>query len=156
MSTPSLIPARDEHRDAIMAVLKTANMHHIPSQEMPHLDLRHAWVAVMDDTIVGFSAITMLDETRAKTTLLAVLPECRKHGIGRMLQERRMHAAIELGATTLTTNADRPETIDWYMKYFGYQKIGYLKKNHEFGLPRVDEWTTLLTDLLAWSKHHDG
>ena len=151
-----IIPALDQHRDDIMAVLETANMHHIPSREMPALDLSHGWVALLDDKIIGFSGFKMIDSTRAKTTLLAVLPSSRKHGIGRMLQEKRMLAAVELGAKTLTTNADQPETIGWYTKYFGYRKVGHLAKEHEFGLANIHEWATLEADLLAWIKSHDG
>ena len=151
----AILPARDAHRDEIMAVLETANMHHIPSAEMPALDLRHAWVAVMTGRVVGFCGLTMLDGCRAKTTLLAVLPECRRYGIGRRLQEKRMLAALDLGATTLITNADRPETIAWYRKHFGYREMGHLKKAHEFGLPDVDQWTPLATDLVAWREQHD-
>jgi len=156
----AIVPARDEHKDAIMATLESANMHHIPSKEMPSLDLSHAFVALMDGVVVGFSGIKMLAPVdgvgRAKTTLLAVLPEFRKHGIGRMLQERRMLAAIDLGAQVLITNADRPETIGWYKKHFGYREVGHVKKDHEFGLADVHEWTTLETDLLTWRASHDG
>lgn len=152
----AIIPASEAHRDAIMAALETANMHHIPSREMPELDLRHAWVAVMAGEVVGFSGISMLDAHRAKTTLLVVLPRHRQYGIGRRLQEKRMLAAMELGATTLITNADRPEAITWYTKYFGYREVGRLAKEHEFGLPDVHEWTTLETDLVAWKEHHDA
>lgn len=150
----SIIPARDELRDDIIRVLEPTNMHHIPSPEMPELDLTHAWVALVDGEVVGFSAIKMIDESTAKTTLLAVLPEHRKHGLGRLLQEKRMLAAWELGATKLITNADRPPTIAWYKKWFGYQEVGKLKKEHEFGLPEVDEWTTLETDLSTWRKRY--
>lgn len=156
MSDIRIIPAHAEYRGDIMAVLETANMHHIPSKEMPSLDLSHAWVALQDNKVVGFSGFKMLDATRAKTTLLAVLPKYRKHGLGRMLQEKRMVAAARLGATVLVTNADRPETIDWYKKYFGYRVVGHVKKDHEFGLVDVNQWTTLETDLTAWRESHDG
>ncbi|MDC0336213.1 GNAT family N-acetyltransferase [Pseudodesulfovibrio sp.] len=150
-----IIPATSAHRDDIMAVLETANMHHIPSKEMPELDLTHAWVALKDGQVVGFTGLTMLDDTRAKTTLLAVLPEYRQHGFGRMLQEKRMRAAIYLGAETLITNADNPKVIAWYTKFFGYRELKTIPKEHEFGLADVHEWTTLEADLLAWRDRND-
>ena len=50
----------------------------------------------------------------------------------------------------MITNADRPDTIDWYKKHFGYEKVGSIPKEHEFGLPDVHEWTTLRTNLKEW------
>jgi ribosomal-protein-alanine N-acetyltransferase len=46
------------------------------------------------------------------------------------------------------TNADRPETIEWYKRHFGYEVVGEITKLHEFGLPDVDRWTTLEASLL--------
>ncbi|HEY6770967.1 MAG TPA: hypothetical protein VI035_00800 [Solirubrobacterales bacterium] len=42
------------------------------------------------------------------------------------------------GATRVITNADRPETIAWYKRHFGYREVGEVAKLHEFGLPDVD------------------
>lgn len=47
------------------------------------------------------------------------------------------------GATRVVTNADRPETIAWYQRHFGYRIVGETDKAHEFGLRDVDRWTTL-------------
>jgi hypothetical protein len=49
----------------------------------------------------------------------------------------------DAGATRVITNADRPETIAWYERHFGYRRVGEVEKLHEFGLPDVDRWTTL-------------
>jgi len=136
----------------ILAVLETVNMHHIPSPEMPEFDLSCAFVARLHGVVVGVAGYKMLSATRAKTTLLAVLPEVRRLGIGRLLQERRMDALVALGIRTLTTNADRPETIAWYEKYFGYVRVGTLPKLHPFGRTDIAEWTTLETDLTRWRK----
>jgi hypothetical protein len=35
------------------------------------------------------------------------------------------------GAKTSTTNFDLPKTVEWYMTYFGYREVGWLKKLHE-------------------------
>ena len=53
----------------------------------------------------------------------------------------------EAGATRVITNADRPETIAWYKRHFGYREVAEVPKLHEFGLPDVDRWTTLEADL---------
>ena len=54
-----------------------------------------------------------------------------------------MRLMAEAGARRVITNADRPETIAWYERHFGYRKVGSVRKVHEFGLPDVDSWTTL-------------
>ncbi len=149
-------PAAPADWPDILAVLETANMHHIPSPEVPEFDLACAFVARLgnggDGRIVGVAGYKVLSATTAKTTLLAVLPEARRCGVGRLLQERRMDALCALGVRTLTTNSDRPETIAWYEKYFGYVRVGALQKLHPFGAADIDHWTTLETDLTRWRK----
>lgn len=149
-------PAAPGDWPGILAVLETANMHHIPSPEVPELDLACTFVARLPGKlagrIVGVAGYKVLSPTRAKTTLLAVLPEARRHGIGRLLQERRMDALRALGVETLSTNSDRPETIAWYEKHFGYVRVGSLPKQHPFGHAGIPEWTTLETDLTRWRK----
>ncbi len=83
---------------------------------------------------------------------MAVLPSCRGWGIGMRLQARRMEALCARGIRTLVTNADRPATIAWYKKHFGYREIGAIAKIHPFGDPDVSHWTTLQSDLVAWCK----
>lgn len=145
-------PARQEDMPAMLAILRTVNMHHIPSPEMPELDWRCCFVAEADNRLAGLCGYKIISASEGKTTLLAVLPEYRRGGIGQALQEERMRALLARGIRFLTTNADRPETIAWYKKHFGYQEIGFLPKKHEFGLPEVDCWTTLKTDLAAWDR----
>jgi N-acetylglutamate synthase-like GNAT family acetyltransferase len=151
----SIEPAREEDTSQILEIMKTANMHNVPSPEMPDLDWRCFFVARIEGKIVGAAGYKILSPTEAKTTLMAVYPEHRKHGIGRLLQERRMLALCEKGIEVLVTNADIPETIEWYKRHFGYRETGKLKKIHEFGRPDVDEWTTLQTDLVKWRKNYD-
>jgi N-acetylglutamate synthase-like GNAT family acetyltransferase len=151
----SLRPATADDYQAMVEVLRTANMHHIPSSEMPELDWRSCCVAEVDGRVVGMAGYRILSESTAKTTLLAVLPACRGLGIGNALQAWRMTELRNRGICTLTTNADRPETIAWYKKYFGYKEIGWLPKEHEFGRADIDRWTTLQTDLREWSPGSD-
>jgi ribosomal-protein-alanine N-acetyltransferase len=122
---------------------------------MPELDWTCFFVARMQGKIVGAAGYRILSATEAKTTLIAVDPGYRRYGIGSALQKKRMFALIQKGVKTLTTNADRPETIAWYKKNFGYEEIGKLKKLHEFGRPDIDEWTTLKTDLFQWKRGAD-
>jgi N-acetylglutamate synthase-like GNAT family acetyltransferase len=140
-------------REEMLRVLATVNMHHVPSPEMDDFDVGRWWVAESDGRIVGVAGFRLLGPSDApvgKTTLLAVDPEQREKGIGLALQELRMREMRRAGATRVITNADRPETIAWYKRHFGYREVGEVPKLHEFGLPDVDRWTTLEADLTRW------
>jgi 3-oxoadipate:acetyl-CoA acetyltransferase len=133
-------------RAEMLHVLETANMHRVPSPEMEDFDVGHWFVAERGGEVVGVAGYKLLDgagEVVGKTTLLAVDPAARGHGIGGALQRLRMGRMRDAGATRVITNADRPETIAWYERHFGYRKVGEVRKLHEFGLPDVDHWTTL-------------
>jgi len=149
-------PAESSDFPSMLAVLETANMHYIPSDEMPELDWHHCFVATRGDEVVGMSGYKILGDGQGKTTLMAVDPEYRRSGIGMSLQMERLLAMAQRGVQFVTTNADRPATIRWYQKHFGYRKIGNLKKIHEFGDPGVEEWTTLRLDLMAWMLEQAG
>jgi len=151
MSTVTIEPARAEDVPAIMELLKFANMHYIPSEEMPGLDYRYYFVARDGDRVVGASGYAVLSETEGKTQLMVVHPNYRRRGIGRMLQEARLRAMADRGVRTVITHADLPQTIEWYKKHFGYREVGRLKKVHEFGSPDIDTWTTLELDLERWA-----
>jgi len=139
--------ARPEHRDAIFGLLETANMHYIPSAEMPELTYDNYYVALGEGRVVGFCGFKILSETEAKTELMVVDPNLRGHGIGFRLQKHRMDIMRARGIKTLTTNSDLPATIQWYKTHFGYREVGRLKKVHEFGCPGIDHWTTLQVEL---------
>ena len=144
---PARLPA---DRKGMLDVLETANMHNIPSAEMDDFDVGHWYVAEDDSQIVGVAGFRILPTDAGpvgKTTLLAVHPAQRANGIGRSLQELRMDQMRDAGASRVITNADRPETIEWYQRHFGYRVVGELAKLHEFGLPDVDRWTTLEASL---------
>lgn len=147
---------------AILEVMRFFNMHHVPSAEMPALDPDRFFVARIDGKIVGAAGYAMLSPTEGKTTLLGVHPDLSGLGIGKALQIARLEAMYALGAQTVLTNADIPETIAWYKKHFGYREIGRLKKIHPFGLTQEDHWTTIRMDLLhymrerdAWAERHE-
>jgi len=149
-------PAAEEDVPAMMELLEIANMHHIPSEEMPELDWRRCFVARDAGRIVGMSGYKILSGTEGKTTLMVVAPDHRGRGIGMRLQTVRLVAMAKLGVKSVTTNADRPATIEWYRKHFGYRQVGTLKKVHQFGAPDVDHWTTLRMDLEAWAAERGG
>ena len=148
--------ARPEDQADILEVMRNFNMHRVPSPEMPALDLSRFFVARLGGRIVGAAGYTMLSPTEGKTTLLGVNPELSGLGIGKALQAARLEAMHALGAKTVLTNADVPETIAWYKKHFGYREIGRLKKLHSFGLENVDHWTTIRMDLDRYMRERDA
>jgi 3-keto-5-aminohexanoate cleavage enzyme len=142
--------AKPGDREAIREVMRPWNMHHVPSLEMEEIDLACFFIARADGRIVGAGGYKVLSEDRGKTTLLGVLPEYTSLGIGRALQEARLKALATLGVKRVTTNADRPRTIEWYKTLYGYKPVGTLEKLHSFGDPDVDRWTTLELDLTEY------
>lgn len=143
--------AQERDRPSIFRLLEQANMHHIPSEEMPELTYENYFVARLGAKLIGFCGYKIFSPTEAKTELMVVDEKYRGRGIGFMLQTRRMEDMLRKGIKTVITNADLPATIEWYKKYFGYQEIGRLKKLHEFGDRNIDHWTTLRSDLEAWN-----
>jgi N-acetylglutamate synthase-like GNAT family acetyltransferase len=139
--------ATEPDRGGILRVLECANFHNVPSPEMPELDIELFFVAEVAGTIVGVAGYKVTADGEGKTTLMAVEPAYRGEGVGEQLQRLRMDAMRGLGCTYVITNADRPPTIAWYKRKFGYREIGTLAKLHEFGDPGVDRWTTMQADL---------
>lgn len=143
---------RDSDKPQVMTLLKQVNMHDVPSPEMPEISWENYAVIRMDGKVVGFCGYKVLSDCEAKTELMAVDKACRGMGLGVKLQTYRMEQMARRGIKTLITNCDRPESIAWYMKHFGYEKVGKLKKEHEFGAPDIDCWTTLQVDLEKWAE----
>lgn len=141
---------------AIMRLLEQANMHRIPSAEMPALTFDNYWVARRGDEVLGFCGYKVLSATDAKTELMVVDESARGLGVGLLLQAKRMDEMLARGLRTVTTNADRPATIAWYKKHFGYREVGRLAKLHEFGDPHIGEWTTLQADLTEWARRRSA
>ena len=142
--------AQKDERDLILKVLEPWNMHHVPSPEMEELDLSCFYVAVEKGRIIGVSGFKMLDSGDGKTTLLGVLPEFGGKGIGKILQDKRLFEMHARGAKKVITNADRPATIKWYKKNYGYYEIGKLEKIASFGDDSIEHWTTLEMDLVKY------
>lgn len=127
-------------------------MHHVPSAEMAELDLDCFFVAEEKGAIVAAAGYRVLGEGRGKTTLLGVLPEWTGRGLGARLQDLRLEAMAAAGVHTVTTNADRPETIAWYKRRYGYREVGRVEKQRPFGLVSVAHWTTLELALDRWAR----
>lgn len=144
--------AKEEHKTDIFRLLKQANMHYIPSEEMPELTYENYFVAIYHGTIVGFCGYKILSEHDAKTELMVVDNKFRGNGIGYALQVYRMVEMFKKRIQKVTTNTDLPSSINWYKKYFGYNEVNKIKKIHEFGDPHIDEWVTLQVDLVKWNN----
>ena len=144
--------ATEEDRSVILRLLEQANMHHIPSPEMPAVTYENYFVARHQGRVVGFSGYKQLSADAGKTELMVVDRAGRGQGVGLQLQERRMEDMLARGIRTLTTNADLPATISWYKRHFGYREVGKLEKLHDFGDPGISQWTTLQVDLRAWDE----
>lgn len=149
--TITIRKAVETDKPRIFELLRQANMHYVPSPEMPELSFENYYVAESGGKIAGFCGYKVLSPTTAKTELMVVDKAFRGHGVGNLLQEFRMQKMAEQGIELLTTNTDLPPTIAWYKKHFGYRQVGALKKFHEFGDPDIDTWTTLQVDLKAWA-----
>lgn len=139
-------------REHIINVMKPWNMHHVPSEEMEELDISCFFVATINDKVVGASGYKLLSNEKGKTTLLGVLPGNNGMGIGSQLQEARLKAMYDQGVKKVITNADRPATIKWYKKNYGYYEIGTIKKVASFGDDSIDSWTTIEMDLEKYMK----
>ena len=96
---------------------------------MSEINLRNAFVALYNEKIVGFSHYKHVKEKLAKTTIMTVLPEYRKLGIGKDLQIARMKDAYNRGYKQLITYCDTPKVADWYINNFNY-KILRTEPNH--------------------------
>ena len=57
--------------------------------------LRYAFVAEMDDMIVGFAAVEVYSKKLAEIQCLAVSERCRRRGVGRKLVSRCVERAKE-------------------------------------------------------------
>jgi len=139
-----------EDRDAMLHVLEHWNMHHIPSDEMPELDIAHFYVATVDNRVIGVSGYKLLTNNNGKTTLLAINPDFQGHDIGKQLHDARLQAMHQAGVCKVTSNCDDLKTITWYKKHYHYREVGKIKKHHAFGRVDVDAWTTLEMDLTAY------
>ena len=148
MDTVTIIRPDPGHREAILAILKTANFHAIGGAEMAEFPLPDCFVATCGTQLVGVAGYRVLDEETAKTTLLVVNPDSRRKGIGIQLQQARIEYLRSRGIKLLFTNCDNPEVISWNERHFGFRKTGKLiPKLEDFGLRDKDHWVNLVAEL---------
>lgn len=120
--------------------------------ERGELRVDNSVVADHDGTVVGVASYIVHGEGVAETASLAVTEAYRGEGIGYRLQTARLEEMRSRGIETVRTETDRPETIEWYVEQFGYERVGTTPKKHDFSLSDVDEWTVLELDLEAWAE----
>ncbi len=139
----------DEDIPAAMHILKLWNMapqkasNDVPDPERSTLDLSNSFVAVKDGNVIGVCSYIVHSSKLAETASLAVDPAMRGLGVGYQLQEKRLEVMKKAGYSTVRTETDRPETIQWYIKYFNYKIIGTNPKKHPFSMSEIDHWTVL-------------
>ena len=131
----------------ILAVLKTANFHHIGSEEMAEFPLTDCFVATGYGTVRAGGGYRILSDTEAKTTLLAADPEFAHLGLGKMLQTTRLDHLRAIGIRRVTTNPDDPRVARWLQRRFGFKPTGEtVAKVADFGRAEADAWISLAVD----------
>jgi N-acetylglutamate synthase-like GNAT family acetyltransferase len=125
----------------------------LENAERSGIEIGNSFVAETEDgRIVGVASYIVHDSQRAETASLAVDPEVRGTGVGYQLQQARLKEMNARGIQKVRTETDRPETIDWYVRKFGYRIVGTSPKKHPFSLADVDEWTVLEMSLRPMSS----
>jgi predicted N-acetyltransferase YhbS len=142
-----------EDLPAVIAILERWNMAprrptpEVPDPERSGISVENGFVAEIEGRIVGACSYYLLGDGNAETASLAVDPSVRGRGVGHRLQQARMDEMRRRGVTRVRTEADRVETIRWYVERFGYRIVGRNPKKHDFGVSTVDHWTLLELDL---------
>ena len=135
---------------AVMALLGHWNMAPRcgdPDAERSGIAIENTFIAEEEGRIVGVASFIMHGADSAETASLAVDPDYLGQGLGAQLQRTRLEEMRRRGVRRVRTEADRPATIRWYVREFGYRIVGTNPKKHDFGLPGVNEWTVLELDL---------
>ena len=119
-----------------------------PDPERSGIEIDNGFVAEAGGRIVGTCSYIMHSPELAETASLAVDPDHKGGGVGFLLQQARLKEMRQRGIRCVRTETDRPDTIRWYVKRFGYRIVGTNPKKHAFSLPDVDRWTVLELDLV--------
>lgn len=132
----------------ILEILEQANFHRIGGREMPSFPLSDCFVAVVAGRVIGVAGYRVLGPKTAKTTLMAVDPDCRGQAVGAALQNARQGFLRKQGIETLYTNVDDPRVAAWYQRQFGYKPTGKrIPKVEPFGRPDRPEWINIVVTL---------
>lgn len=154
MSDIRIRKMRDADLPACMAILESWNMaprppsEDTPDPERTGIDVANGFVAEAEGQIVGTCSYIVHSKELAETASLAVDPLFKGVGAGLLLQRARLDEMRRRGIRRVRTETDRPETIRWYVKRFGYTIIGTNPKRHKFSREDVDFWTVLELDLV--------
>jgi len=154
MTEIEIRPMHADDRDRVVEVLACWGMAPVaasaacPDPERSGLEIGRTFVAVAQGRIVGVASFVLLSDRLAVTESLAVDPDWIGMGVGEKLHLTRLAALRALSIEKVRTEADRPETIAWYVKHFGCRVTGTVPKKHAFGLPDVPDWTVLELDLM--------
>jgi 3-keto-5-aminohexanoate cleavage enzyme len=160
LSTPDTVflrKMREEDGPAVLALLGQYNMAplkpsaDVPDPERSGIAVENTFVAEKGGFLVGVSSYFLHSEELAETASLAVDASCRGMNVGYLLQKARLEEMRARGVKRVRTETDRPETVAWYVRKFGYTVVGTNPKKHEFSLRDVDHWTVLDLDLESWS-----
>ena len=139
--------------DAAMEILDKWNIAPVmPSDDIENpersiLDIEKSFVAMDNGSVVGVCSYIVHNRELAETASLAVDPSCRGKGAGYRLQLARLKEMKQIGIRIVHTETDREDTINWYIRKFGYKRMGTNPKKHAFSLPEVDKWVVLQLDL---------
>jgi predicted N-acetyltransferase YhbS len=143
---------------SVLDILKKWNMaplapsEAIPDPERSTILVENTFVAISGEKLVGVGSFIEWDDALAETASLAVDPSYKGQGIGYRLQVARLKEMKARGFKRVRSETDRPETIQWYMRKFGYRLVGRNPKKHAFSLENVDYWTVLELDLAAFDE----
>jgi len=144
---------RPEDLPRVMEILACWNMApQVPSPARPDPErssilVENSFVALAGSELVGIASYILHGNGIAETASLAVDPRWLGAGAGDQLQRARLSEMRARGVRKVRTEADRPETIEWYVRKFGYRVTGTVRKKHPFSLEDVEVWTILELDL---------
>ena len=139
--------------ESVMAILRSWNMapraptDETPDPERSGIDVGNGFVALAGDRVIGACTYIVHSSALVETASLAVQPAYKGKGIGYRLQAARLEENRRRGFSKVRTETDRPETVAWYKRSFGYREVGTNPKKHDFGLSDVDHWAVLELDL---------
>ncbi len=98
----------------------------------------------------------ILDETTAKTTLLAVDRDTRRRASGPACNINVYSYLQQQGIRTVYTNCDDPAVLAWNCRHFGFRPTGkIIPKLEDFGLADKTTWTNLRLELDPSSRVMD-
>jgi len=154
MTEIEIRPMHPDDRSRVVEILACWGMAPVvasaacPDPERSGLEIGRTFVAAAQGRIVGVASFVLLSDRVAVTESLVVDPDWIGKGIGEQLHLTRLAALRTLGIEKVRTEADRPETIAWYVKHFGCRVTGTVPKKHAFGLQGVPDSTVLELDLV--------